>query len=73
MPDETMRVVNISSNGDPAFNLSCCDYQREYYSSQSQLCQGKFMLLIIVVFLLHCSLSVNTAATATYNNFRKLH
>eukprot|EP00121_Abeoforma_whisleri_P015642 Awhi_evm1s14397 len=38
-PDDTERVVDILSNEDPTLNVSCCNYQKEYYDSQSQSCE----------------------------------
>eukprot|EP00121_Abeoforma_whisleri_P007770 Awhi_evm1s7105 len=39
-PDVTVRTLNIPLNEDPAFGLSCCDYKKEYYDSESQQCKG---------------------------------
>eukprot|EP00121_Abeoforma_whisleri_P008719 Awhi_evm1s8008 len=38
-PDNVDKVVDILSNEDPTVDLRCCDYRKEYYNSQSQLCE----------------------------------
>eukprot|EP00121_Abeoforma_whisleri_P004245 Awhi_evm1s3836 len=32
--------MEIDSNEDPSLGLSCCDYEKEYYNDQSQLCES---------------------------------
>eukprot|EP00121_Abeoforma_whisleri_P014819 Awhi_evm1s13666 len=38
-PEKTVKVVDILSKEDPTIGLSCCDYQKEYFDSQSKLCE----------------------------------